>query len=60
LDLSPDKNLCDIKEMDETESIHIDKKNLNKILYNFNKKNTNDNIDVNNSISGKKNNVNYV
>jgi hypothetical protein len=46
--------------MDETESIHIDKKNLNKILYNFNKKNTNDNIDVNNTISGKKNNVNYV
>ena len=40
-DLSPDKYLCDIKELDETKSIHIDKKNLHKIYYNINQTKTN-------------------
>lgn len=62
LDIFPDQNLCDIKEMEESESIHVDKKNQNKIFYNFNQTkivNSNISTENNNSISKKKLNVNF-
>lgn len=59
LDHSTEKYLCDIKELDETESVHIDKKNLNKIYYNINQtKIINSQNEVNSSIQiQKKQNV---
>ena len=53
-DHSTEKYLCDIKELDETESIHIDKKNLHKIYYNINQtKITNSQNEANFSIQKK-------
>lgn len=61
LDISPDKNLCDIKELDESQSINLDKKISQKIFYNINQTkiatNSSFNIDINNSNIQKKNNV---
>ena len=61
LDVSPDKNLCDIKELDESQSIYLDKKISHKIFYNIHQtkipNNSSFNIDINNSNIQKKPNV---
>ena len=62
LDISPDKNLCDIKELDESESIHLERKISHKIFYNNIHQtkipvNSSLNIDTNISTSQKKTNV---
>lgn len=61
LDISPDKNLGDIKELDESQSIYLDKKISHKIFYNIHQtkipNNTSFNMDIINPNIHKKNNV---